>query len=608
MERKTADQRVQEKKGTAKKTAKAKTAGATKMPKQSKKRSMMRKIIVPVALMGAVAIISLLGQRFTAKNLYQQGTNISDVIIYAEDLVGSLNVDYTKMQYYTANVVNQPSEARLATYENGLDQAYERMSVHIEKYRAVAMTEDEKAILDDMAAKLDVMYAYQRASMEQAVNGTAIPADVQVAETDSYNMHILADISQLDGYLDNNTDTAQAALVQAYSLSKITFYASFVLTIILFAVVVYICIRTIVTPTKKSAKELSGMVDDVNNAAADLTKRIAVYQNDEVGSLVEGVNTFISALQTVIAEIRTSAGQLDRAFTAVTESVGSVNSNATDISAVMEELSATMEEVSATLSSVNEKVDAAGGGMEAIAGTSAEILTYAEQMQQRAQQLSDTAVSNKDTTSAMIEEIVGTLQDAIENSKSVEEVNALTDEILGISSQTNLLALNASIEAARAGEAGKGFAVVADEISQLADSSRAAANNIQQINAKVVTAVHDLAGSSENIVTYINENILKDYDGFVDSGHQYRDDADYINSVMTTFAESVEQLRAIMNEIVENVGDVSTAVEQGAEGVTNAAENTSDLVGEMDTIVHEIDESNQIIADLSKQTNRFVNV
>lgn len=246
--------------------------------------------------------------------------------------------------------------------------------------------------------------------------------------------------------------------------------------------------------------------------------------------------------------------------------------------------------------------------MERISEQSEHILTYATEMQDRATQLEDTAVSNKDTTSAMIQEILGTLQQAIENSRSVEEVNALTDEILNISSQTNLLALNASIEAARAGEAGKGFAVVADEIRVLADSSRETAGNIQQINAKVVAAVGDLAKNSENIVTYINENILKDYDGFVESGHKYRADADYINEVMTSFTESVDHLRQTMDEVVENVNDVSTAVEQGAEGVTNAAENTSQLVGEMDTIMKEIDESNNIISELSTQTNRFINV
>ena len=246
--------------------------------------------------------------------------------------------------------------------------------------------------------------------------------------------------------------------------------------------------------------------------------------------------------------------------------------------------------------------------MDRISEQSEHILHYASEMQDRATKLENTAVTNKDTTSTMIQEILSTLQQAIENSKSVEEVNALTDEILNISSQTNLLALNASIEAARAGEAGKGFAVVADEIRVLADSSRETAGNIQQINAKVVTAVEELVKNSENIVTYINENVLKDYDGFVDSGHKYRADADYINEVMTSFTDSVDHLRQTMNEVVENVNDVSSAVEQGAEGVANAAENTTQLVGEMETIMKEIDDSNQNISDLSTQTNRFINV
>ena len=401
---------------------------------------------------------------------------------------------------------------------------------------------------------------------------------------------------------------AKAALKQAKILSNIVIAGSIAFTVLIFIIVVLISVRLIVTPVKKSSKELGDMVDEVNNAAADLTKRISVNQKDEIGSLVEGVNTFIEALQNVIAKIRDSSVHLNSTFAAVTDSVTSVNGNATDISAVMEELSATMEEVSATLANVNERVEKAGTGMDRISEQSEHILTYATEMQDRATQLEDTAVSNKDTTSAMIQEILGTLQQAIENSRSVEEVNALTDEILNISSQTNLLALNASIEAARAGEAGKGFAVVADEIRVLADSSRETAGNIQQINAKVVAAVGDLAKNSENIVTYINENILKDYDGFVESGHKYRADADYINEVMTSFTESVDHLRQTMDEVVENVNDVSTAVEQGAEGVTNAAENTSQLVGEMDTIMKEIDESNNIISELSTQTNRFINV
>lgn len=568
---------------------------------------MMTKIITPVVTMALVTLISVLGLRMSVQNLYNQGMMISSQIVACVDAAGALDTDYTKMQSYTSNVVNEPDAEKLKGYSEALDQAYERMGKSIEVFEKYAYSKSEKQTLTDLQDTLKTMYAYQQAQMQNAVYGTEIPEDIKVAET-GYNTKILSYISELDKLIQTDEKEAKAALEQAKTLSNVTIAGSIVFTILIFVVVVLVSVHLIVTPVKKSSKELKDMVDEVNNAAADLTKRISVNQKDEIGSLVEGVNTFIEALQNVIAGIRDSSVHLNSAFAAVTDSVTSVNGNATDISAVMEELSATMEEVSATLANVNERVERAGQGMDRISEQSEHILHYASEMQDRATQLENTAVTNKDTTSTMIQEILSTLQQAIENSKSVEEVNALTDEILNISSQTNLLALNASIEAARAGEAGKGFAVVADEIRVLADSSRETAGNIQQINAKVVTAVEELVKNSENIVTYINENVLKDYDGFVDSGHKYRADADYINEVMTSFTDSVDHLRQTMNEVVENVNDVSSAVEQGAEGVANAAENTTQLVGEMETIMKEIDDSNQNISDLSTQTNRFINV
>lgn len=568
---------------------------------------MMTKIITPVATMALVTMVTVMGLRMSVQNLYNQGMMISNQIVACVDAAGALDTDYTKMQSYTSNVVNEPDAEKLNGYSQALDQAYERMENSIEVFEKYAYSKSEKQTLTDLQDTLKTMYAYQQAQMQNVVYGTEIPEDVKVAEN-GYNTKILSCISELDKLIQADEKEAKAALEQAKTLSNVTIAGSIVFTILIFIIVVLVSVRLIVTPVKKSSKELGDMVDEVNNAAADLTKRISVNQKDEIGSLVEGVNTFIEALQHVIAEIRDSSVHLNSAFAAVTDSVTSVNGNATDISAVMEELSATMEEVSATLVNVNERVERAGQGMDRISEQSEHILHYATEMQDRATQLENTAVTNKDTTSTMIQEILSTLQQAIENSKSVEEVNALTDEILNISSQTNLLALNASIEAARAGEAGKGFAVVADEIRVLADSSRETAGNIQQINAKVVTAVEELVKNSENIVAYINENVLKDYDGFVDSGHKYRADADYINEVMTSFTDSVEHLRQTMDEVVENVNDVSAAVEQGAEGVANAAEDTTQLVGEMETIMKEIDDSNRNISDLSTQTNRFINV
>lgn len=150
--------------------------------------------------------------------------------------------------------------------------------------------------------------------------------------------------------------------------------------------------------------------------------------------------------------------------------------NANDISAIMEELSATMEEVSATTNSVSENTTAAEGKVQKMADQTKVMSQYAQDMKKRATELEHTATENMNSTNEMIGEITTEMNQALENSKSVEKVAQLTADILSISSQTNLLALNASIEAARAGEAGKGFAVVADEIRQLADSSRETAN------------------------------------------------------------------------------------------------------------------------------------
>lgn len=208
----------------------------------------------------------------------------------------------------------------------------------------------------------------------------------------------------------------------------------------------------------------------------------------------------------------------------------------------------------------------------------------------------------------MITDIIETLKAAIEESKSVDRVNELTEEILSVSSQTNLLALNASIEAARAGEAGKGFAVVADEIRKLADSTRETANNIQSINALVTQAVNKLANNSNAIVEYIDGTIMPDYDRFVENGVQYRDDAAYVNTTMDHFEEKARKPAADHGEDGGFHPRHFTAIEESANSVGNAASSTTVLVSNIDTVHSEM-ETNQSISDrLKGEAGRFKNV
>ena len=226
-------------------------------------------------------------------------------------------------------------------------------------------------------------------------------------------------------------------------------------------------------------------------------------------------------------------------------------------------------------------------------------------MKARADEMEHAAKANRDSTSEKVNEILNVLNQAIEDSRSVDQVNTLTNEILSISSQTNLLALNASIEAARAGEAGRGFAVVAEEIGQLANSSRDTANRIQDINAVVTAAVHNLAENANNLVTYMNDSILPEFEEFVATGGQYKEDATYIESVMNEFAEKTDELKVVMDEIAGSINTITAAIDEGVNGVTGAAESTQVLVEDMDNISKRMDENFEIAGDLKKETSVF---
>lgn len=207
-----------------------------------------------------------------------------------------------------------------------------------------------------------------------------------------------------------------------------------------------------------------------------------------------------------------------------------------------------------------------------------------------------------------MQDIRNALEAAVAESRSVEQINELTGEILNITDQTNLLALNASIEAARAGEAGKGFAVVADEIRVLADNSRDTANNIQSISNQVTGAVEQLAKNAENMLHFIDKKIMKDYDDFVGVAGQYEKDADNVNDILTNFARNTGDINETIQTMNEGINNIAIAVDESARAVTSVAENAVNLVESITQIKKETENNQDISSKLSDEVNRFKNV
>ena len=573
-----------------------------------KKSSVIAKLIIPVAVLGCIAIMIAGVSLYSMTAVQKESNQISGEGVRATICMDEINLAFANTQKLTLALCAEPSKdlyeyvaSQLTEYQSNVD-SYEKELLAMDHY----FTADDIQLMNETFDLLTEAQGTTVELMQTAMAGDSAAAVAKAnsvmtewSDTIAVNMDTL--ISRNDELVKQNIQEQKDLYNQNMILSLILLAISFVA----FAMVVVVIIKTVVKPLRKQTSELTEIIDEIKGGHCDLTKRVTVKSMDEIGQSSIGINHFIETLQNIMSNIISNSNVLDGVVGNVASSVAASSDNANDISAIMEELSATMEEVSATTNSVSENTTAAEGKVQKMADQTKVMSQYAQDMKKRATELEHTATENMNNTNEMIGEITTEMNQALENSKSVEKVAQLTADILSISSQTNLLALNASIEAARAGEAGKGFAVVADEIRQLADSSRETANNIQTINEQVIEAVQGLVVSSEKIVGYINENILPDYRAFVQGGQQYNDDATHIDNTMAEYAGEAQDILATMMEMTEAIEGISRAVEESANGVTDAATNIDSLVQSMSTVNGQMEENSTVAKNLKEESAAF---
>lgn len=381
-----------------------------------------------------------------------------------------------------------------------------------------------------------------------------------------------------------------------------------IISLIIIAVCVIATNKTIAGPAKKAGKQINDIIGKIEDGHGDLTDRINVKSNDEIGQLVEGFNDFIGQLQTLMQTIKDESLKMSESAENVVHHVGESNENAVNVSAAMEEMSASMEEVAATVEQLAEGSNKVLAQLQEVGAKVQEGVELVDNIKTNSGEMYKETVNSKEKAYEVIGEIREELSVSVENSKSVDKIRELTDEILGIAGQTNLLALNASIEAARAGEAGRGFAVVAEQIRVLADSSKNTANNIQEISEIVTQAVATLAKNAEDMLKFVDEKVIKDYDGFVEIVEQYHADAETVNSLLDEFANSAASVNSVMESMTHGLNDISVTVDETAKGVSDVAESTSDLVNAMSFIKDETEISQGISKALTDEVNKFENV
>ena len=572
----------------------------------NKKRLSLKYIIlVPVIILGIVSVVSNIWSMNSLKRVNDTATKIVEENLYNITSLSEIQKEASAIHRLALSHIIASDFDSMVALVDSVRAEEAKLDAMLDEYSKRLPKDDEQAFsqfissYEGLKHEIANLLAYSGNSKKTAAYELANGA---ISE---YSSDMDVQIETMMSNAGTQSEKASAELAAKYSSARVRGMFIIMLILVLLFVTLYGVFMLVIRKLNVATKEIKGIIKGIDDKQGDLTRRITILSNDEVADLGNGINTFMEKLQNIMRLIIINSQKLEAVVGEVQQNLHTSNDSAADLSAVTEELSATMQEIGESASVINQNAEAVLEKVVEIAGKSGEINEYSKGMKESADKLEADARTNMERTNLKVNEILNVLNQAIEDSRSVEQVNGLTNDILNISSQTNLLALNASIEAARAGEAGRGFAVVAEQIRQLADSSRETANHIQQINGIVTNAVHNLSDNADNLVSYMKEAILPEFAAFVEGGAQYRENATYIESVMNEFAEKTDALKNEVDSIADSISSITHAIEEGAKGVNGAAQSTQTLVADMDNINERMNENREIASALQKETDIF---
>ena len=355
----------------------------------------------------------------------------------------------------------------------------------------------------------------------------------------------------------------------------------------------------------KSLNKVDHKIYDLVHNEGDLTQKLDISSGDELERIAGNVNMLLEYIRGIMLNISANATQLGESTGTIAQSLVSAKDNISDISATMEQMSAAMEETSASLYQVNDSVVNITQSIGGIAGKASAERDSAVMIMEKVQTIYEAAETDRTEAARLAAEMSENVKERIQRSKAVEQIDALTAEIINITDQTSLLALNANIEAARAGEAGKGFAVVANEIGALANNSARAAEGIQRVSQEVIHAVNELASESEQMIRFMNETAMAGYERLLDNSTDYKNDVGRLSETMKDFADESRNLNENIDSIKEAVDAVNVAVEESAKGVVGVTEMASDMTRSMENIKAEAENNQEVAGQLEAEVGKF---
>lgn len=523
--------------------------------------SLKHRLIIPIALLGMVALLSNILSVLNIRNVNASASNIAD--------------NYMEGKERLAEICQASMDIHQMALSHIVATDYDTMILLVQQIK------EEEALLDDMLSQYEAFVVQDdRAQYESLLENYAafkhalvhlVCASAGHKTQDAYAMAngdvaagadaMKADIDALNASISAQTLEARSHLSGVYVFSLVVGIAAAV-----------ICVLLVLTDFRL----------------------ISVY--------------VVAPIKSILKTIQESSGRINGMTGEVLKRTQASRQSAAGLSSLAGQLSSTFQEVARNVSDINDSAGAVRQEVQSIAEECSDITAYTAQMNARADAMQQSAQSSAETTGAKTEEILSSLNDAIEKSKSVNQIKNLTGDILAIAQQTRLISLNASVEAANAGTAGKGFAMVAREVRDLSNSTQETAGRIQAINDVVTASVHNLSENARQLIDYMSQSVLKEFQAFVESGSQYKEDAAHIRRIMDDFHGQTQRLKDSMSGIADSIGTIDEAIDESASGIAGMAGNTRSLAADMEDITRRMGVNQDVVAELEKETAVFDNL
>lgn len=568
--------------------------------KNKKKKSIRKSSIAMLVVTLVVTIFSALSSGEAIESLHDTATETHDVVRNDIYKLNDIKTEYYGLLPQLLSYTTKAEAEKKAT-EELIKFKQERVKACLEEFKSSHSSDEETALYTELNDAIEeYLVSYNKALgfvIKGNVNGLLLIAK---NELNVKGEEVEEKLSQVISYYDDKLD---AIVGRGEVVFNIRFWINVVVGIIMVTIFIiiigsiYICI---LKPLAEGQKLVNRVVKSISNNCLDLSDRIEINRYNEIGDVFIGFNLVLDNLEKIFGRITENSNILKVATDELDNVSNSAEGRIEDISATMQQLAAGMEEVASSVAVVTGNAVEVNNNVSDIQTEVNGMKTLASEIRTKADSLSEMCETQREKSTTMMNSITGAVENAITESKKVEQINELTSDILSISQQTNLLALNASIEAARAGEAGKGFAVVADEIRVLADTSRETANNIQVISDMVNKSVSSLAESSNQLIEYIRTDVLKDYDNWVIAGKEYAEGAECIDNTMDQLSGKTRELQQIIGEIADSFNQISATVEESTAGITNVSENTQELVYDVQGISGQAKKNLDVVADFEK--------